>query len=88
MKEACAKCASMETRLTPTTPSQLTTTNRPSTAVNNNKDGVVDPENSLYANQQSFDAEKLHQAILAYRPVGELINLNINFIQKKMFLFL
>lgn len=68
MKEACAKCASVEARPAQPLPTQPITTMRPLTT-SNNKDGVSDPENSLYANQQSFDAEKLHQAILAYRPV-------------------
>ncbi|XP_017777220.1 PREDICTED: uncharacterized protein LOC108563138 [Nicrophorus vespilloides] len=60
MKAACAKCASYEAP-----PPPRTTTPPPFEA---EKDVITDPENTVYANQQTFDPAKLHQAILSFRP--------------------
>lgn len=63
MKAACAKCAMMET------PQQRPQPVAPQIEDHHKLDGITDPENTIYANQQTFDADKLHQAILAFRPV-------------------
>jgi len=84
MKAACQKCASYETAAAtpPTAPSpqlqpQVQRQPKPpthphphpqATTFEIKDDGITDPQNTLFANAQTFDSEKLHQAILAYRP--------------------
>ncbi|KAJ8942855.1 hypothetical protein NQ314_009917, partial [Rhamnusium bicolor] len=60
MKLACAKCASLD--VPPTIP--------PTTAAPPEEKPQEDGSgpNSVYQSQPTFDAEKLHQAILAFRP--------------------
>lgn len=65
MKEACAKCAALDSRYT-----AQTSPIKPTTSTPPGLDLMTDPDNTLYANQQSFDPQKLHQAILAFRPVS------------------
>lgn len=70
MKAACAKCATLEAP--PPTPEVPTTTPVPTTKDQSQMAPLADPENSIYANQpQPFDPEKLHQAILAFRPQAQ-----------------
>lgn len=67
MKAACAKCATIEAP-PPPPPTPIAKPTLPPTGP---KDTISDPENSVFANQQTFDPEKLHQAILAFRPVSD-----------------
>lgn len=69
MKAACAKCAVLETPVIMPQPRPTTTPPPPPPQEIHKHDGFADPENTIYANQQTFDADKLHQAILAFRPV-------------------
>lgn len=75
MKAACAKCAILETP--PVSPSIAVQENSvPSTQNENNQDATkftneVQNENENSVNPPlTFNPEKLHQAILAYRPVS------------------
>lgn len=69
MKAACAKCAVMESPSV--MPSSPTPPMPDGGNINANDAGnIVNP-----SVQPSFDVEKLHQAILAYRPaVGDCVN--------------
>lgn len=78
MKAACAKCAILETP--PLGPVSIQGQSGVPTSQNeNNQDGTkngplpneasIDQENSVNP-PLTFDPEKLHQAILAYRPVS------------------
>lgn len=66
MKAACAKCAAMEVPAIAPQPKPTS----PPPEEHHKLDGTADPDNTIYANQQTFDADKLHQAIFAFRPVG------------------
>lgn len=66
MKAACAKCTALENP----PPPPLSQPTKPSLESNPNKDTISDPENTIFANQQAFDPEKLNQAIFSYRPVS------------------
>lgn len=75
MKAACLKCASYEPppTMAPSEDSELPPEaggpQRPP-PVSNKVDGpIMDSQNALFANTQTFDVDKLNQAILAYRPV-------------------
>lgn len=81
MKAACAKCAAMDA---PALPKPQPTP--PPLEDHHKLDGITDPENTIYANQQSFDADKLHQAILAFRPVRQQQNHPTQFIILSFFL--
>lgn len=63
------KCQAMDTSSTVTTEVPI-----PQKPFGENK-LVTEPENTIYANQQTFPTEKLHQAILAFRPVSLKIQL-------------
>lgn len=68
MKAACAKCAAMEVPSfapPPTTPKPTS----PPPEEQYKIEGISDPDNTIYANQQTFNPDKLHQAIIAFRPV-------------------
>lgn len=48
-----------------------TTTQNPVKPIGQHKlDIVTEPENSIYTNPQIFPTEKLHQTILAFKPVS------------------
>ncbi|GLV37913.1 hypothetical protein CBL_06385 [Carabus blaptoides fortunei] len=72
MKAACAKCASMESPITPPAPLQEHTM-IPSVQGENHQESTkhdavnTEEENSVHP-KPVFDPTKLHQAILAYRP--------------------
>lgn len=69
MKAACMKCAAYEPPTLP--PHHPTLPTRPVTTLPPKLEGgISDPENTLYANAQTFDIDKLNHAILAYRPVS------------------
>lgn len=77
MKVACLKCASYEPPMYPTEEAEPSAPPQRPTGNTNKLDGVaMDAQNTLFANAQTFDVEKLNQAILAYRPVR--INFNHN----------
>lgn len=65
LKLACAKCAS-------TAPHPEIHTTTPLPEEKPQEEGIG--PNSVYHTQPSFDAEKLHQAILAFRPVSKTSN--------------
>lgn len=70
MKAACAKCAAMDNPVTPPAPIQNHTPVQGEHHQETTKhDGVnTEDENSVHP-KPVFDPTKLHQAILAYRPV-------------------
>lgn len=77
MKAACAKCAALETP--PVVPQQRPTS--PPLDDHQKIDTITEPENTIFSNQQStFDADKLHQAILAFRPVNKKIAILLRWI--------
>ncbi|GJQ82188.1 hypothetical protein Trydic_g6016 [Trypoxylus dichotomus] len=62
LKAACMKCQGIDGAA----PVASATAQKP---IGQHKlDVITEPENTLYANQQIFPTEKLHQAILAFRP--------------------
>lgn len=65
LKLACAKCASLAP------PQEVPTTTLPPEE-KPQEDGIG--PNSVYHNQPTLDVEKLHQAILAFRPVSKASN--------------
>lgn len=69
MKIACAKCQSIESPPPPMVP---VPEERPPIEEGQNP-------NAVYSNQPNFDAEKLHQAILAFRPVSEIFICKVNY---------
>jgi len=76
MKAACAKCASLEPVTpppAPTTPAPPAPSEEPPQA-----DAQFPGANSVYpnANAPGFDIEKLNQAIMAFRPVRNLMLLS------------
>lgn len=68
MKAACAKCAALEVPsfAPPPPPTPKPTTSPPP----EERPKPEEQENTIFANQQTFDADKLHQAIIAFRPVS------------------
>nr|XP_022914468.1 uncharacterized protein LOC111424959 [Onthophagus taurus] len=72
LKAACAKCAASPPIKTSPLDSSSTikptsgTKNQINHKVNENSENAM--QNAMFANQQSFPTERLHQAILAFRP--------------------
>ncbi|XP_065163473.1 LOW QUALITY PROTEIN: uncharacterized protein [Atheta coriaria] len=73
MKAACAKCATYE-QPQPTAQALPRPPPPPHGSYDNREPQIppqiADPENTMYANQQTIDPEKLQQAILSYRPLN------------------
>lgn len=71
MKAACMKCAMYEAPQPQSQPHHPMMPPRPLGNIPSKlDDGITDPENTIYANAQAFDVNKLNHAILTYRPVS------------------
>lgn len=65
MKQACAKCATLQPSYFPPSVPSGSAEEKPQ-----NQEDAPQPPIFQQPSQPSFDAEKLHQAILAFRPVS------------------